>query len=72
MKPGPSRIQLIHDADDQFASLPGSLNNYPDKTDNHGAAGENVIYCDGHAAWVPAKNFLNDYNISNDDNRTGP
>jgi prepilin-type N-terminal cleavage/methylation domain-containing protein len=72
MKPGPTRIQLIHDADDQFASLPGSLNNYPDKTDNHGAAGQNVIYCDGHAAWLAAKSFLNDYNISNDDNRTGP
>ncbi len=72
MKPGPTRIQLIHDADDQFAALPGSLNNYPDKTDNHGAFGENVIYCDGHAAWVPAKNFLIEYNISNDDNRTGP
>ena len=72
MKPGPTRIQLIHDADDQFPALPGSLNNYPDKTDNHGAFGENVIYCDGHAAWVPAKNFLIEYNISNDDNRTGP
>ena len=72
MKPGPTRIQLIHDADDQFASLPGSRNNYPDKTDNHGSAGLNNIYCDGHAAWLSAKNFLNDYNISNDDNRTGP
>ncbi len=72
LKPGPSRIQLIHDADDQFASLPGSMNNYPDKTDNHGAAGLNNIYCDGHAAWLSAKNFLDDYNISNDDNRTGP
>jgi prepilin-type N-terminal cleavage/methylation domain-containing protein len=72
MKPGPTRIQIIHDADDQFPSLPGSLNNYPDKTDNHGADGENVIYCDGHAAWVPARNFLIEYNISNDDSRTGP
>jgi len=72
MKPGPSRIQIIHDADDQFPSLPGSINNTPDKTDNHGIAGENVIYCDGHAAWVPSKKFIEDYNISNDDNRTGP
>ncbi len=70
MKPGPTRIQLIHDADDEFASLPGSLNNTPDPTDNHGAAGQNVIYCDGHAAWLSAKNFINDYNVSNDDNRT--
>jgi prepilin-type N-terminal cleavage/methylation domain-containing protein len=72
MKPGATRIWLIHDADDQFPSLSGSLNNYPDKTDNHGIAGLNVIYCDGHATWVSAKNFLNEYNISFDDNRTGP
>lgn len=71
-KPGATRIWLIHDADDQFASLPGSRNNYPDKTDNHGDAGLNVIYCDGHAGWVAAKNYLNEYNISFDDNRTGP
>jgi prepilin-type N-terminal cleavage/methylation domain-containing protein len=72
MKPGASRIQLIHDSDDELPSVPGSVNNTPDKTDNHGAAGQNVIYCDGHAVWLPAKNFINDYNISNDDNRTGP
>jgi prepilin-type N-terminal cleavage/methylation domain-containing protein len=70
MKPGPSRIQLIHDQDDQLPLVPGSINNTPDKTDNHGAAGQNVIYCDGHAAWLKAKDFINDYNISNDDNRT--
>jgi prepilin-type N-terminal cleavage/methylation domain-containing protein len=70
MKPGPTRIQIIHDADDEFPSLPGSKNNTPDPTDNHGIAGENVIYCDGHAAWVPARNFIYEYNISNDDNRT--
>ncbi len=63
---------MIHDADDHFDSLPGSLNNYPDKTDNHGGAGLNVIYCDGHAGWVSAKKFLTEYNISFDDNRNGP
>ena len=70
MRPGPTRIQLIHDQDDQLSLVPGSINNTPDPTDNHGAAGQNVIYCDGHAAWLSAKNFINDYNISNDDNRT--
>jgi len=69
LRPGPSRIQIIHDADDQFATLPGSINNTPDPTDNHGIAGENVIYCDGHASWVPSKKFIEEYNISNDDNR---
>jgi prepilin-type N-terminal cleavage/methylation domain-containing protein len=72
MRPGPSRIQIIHDQDDQLPLVPGSLNNYPDKTDNHGATGLNNVYCDGHAAWLSARNFLDDYNISNDDNRTGP
>jgi prepilin-type N-terminal cleavage/methylation domain-containing protein len=70
MKPGPSRIQIIHDQDDQLPAVPGSINNTLDPTDNHGVAGQNVIYCDGHAAWLSAKNFINDYNISNDDNRT--
>jgi prepilin-type N-terminal cleavage/methylation domain-containing protein len=70
LKPGPSRIQIIHDQDDQLPTVPGSINNTLDKTDNHGAAGQNVIYCDGHAAWLSAKNFIVDYNISNDDNRT--
>jgi len=66
MKPGPTRIQLIHDSDDQFPSVSGSLNNHPDPTDNHGATGQNVIYCDGHATWLPANKFFDDYNISND------
>jgi prepilin-type N-terminal cleavage/methylation domain-containing protein len=70
MKPGPSRIQIIHDQDDTLPAVPGSINNTLDPTDNHGAAGQNVIYCDGHAAWLPANKFIEDYNISNDDNRT--
>jgi prepilin-type N-terminal cleavage/methylation domain-containing protein len=69
LRPGPSRIQIIHDQDDQLPLVPGSINNTPDPTDNHGEAGQNVIYCDGHAAWLSKKNFINDYNISNDDNR---
>jgi prepilin-type N-terminal cleavage/methylation domain-containing protein len=70
MRPGPSRIQIIHDQDDDLPLVPGSINNTPDPTDNHGAAGQHVIYCDGHAVWLSAKNFIDDYNISNDDNRT--
>jgi hypothetical protein len=70
MKPGPSRIQIIHDQDDTLPLVPGSINNTPDPTDNHGIAGQNVIYCDGHAAWLSREDFINDYNISNDDNRT--
>ncbi|MFO1514091.1 MAG: prepilin-type N-terminal cleavage/methylation domain-containing protein [Verrucomicrobiota bacterium] len=69
MRPGPTHIQSIHDQDDQLPLVTGSINNTPDRTDNHGIAGENVIYCDGHATWVPSKKFIEEYNISNDDNR---
>ena len=71
-KPGPTRIWLIMDADDPLPSKPGSHNNYPDAEDNHGTAGLNIIYCDGHAAWLPMKNLFNDWNISFDDNRNSP
>jgi prepilin-type N-terminal cleavage/methylation domain-containing protein/prepilin-type processing-associated H-X9-DG protein len=45
----PCRIWLMHDGDN---AIQGSNNDYPDSVDNHGAEGGNVIYCDGHAAWV--------------------
>jgi prepilin-type N-terminal cleavage/methylation domain-containing protein/prepilin-type processing-associated H-X9-DG protein len=70
MKPGTSQAWLLADADDPNPS--GGINNYPDKTDNHGNAGDNIMYCDGHAEWLPTKKYLNAYNISFDDNRTKP
>jgi prepilin-type N-terminal cleavage/methylation domain-containing protein/prepilin-type processing-associated H-X9-DG protein len=69
MKPGPTRVWLFGDADDQ---PPGRYNNYPDATDNHGVAGLNIMYCDGHAAWLPVKRYLEEYNLSFDDNRNSP
>jgi hypothetical protein len=72
MRPGPTRMWLFEDADDVYPSLPGSIDNWLDPTDNHGAAGLNVICCDGHANWVSAKNQMNEMNISFDENRTGP
>lgn len=70
MKPGAVRVWLFADADD--LTVAGSINNYPDKTDNHGAAGLNIMFCDGHAEWLPFRQYLNSYNISFDDNRTKP
>ncbi len=70
MKPGGARVWLFTDADDQ--GMVGSINNYPDKTDNHGDAGLNVMYCDGHAAWLFTKNYLNEFNVSFDENRSSP
>jgi prepilin-type processing-associated H-X9-DG protein len=54
-----SDILIIYDADDRHAGDPTRLNdNYPDKGDNHGAAGGNMVFCDGHAQWVPQKNYI--------------
>jgi prepilin-type N-terminal cleavage/methylation domain-containing protein/prepilin-type processing-associated H-X9-DG protein len=71
LRPGASRIWLWTDADDVHADGTGK-NNYPDATDNHGAAGLNVMYCDGHANWVPTEHYLDEFNISFDENRHSP
>ncbi|MDQ6630425.1 MAG: prepilin-type N-terminal cleavage/methylation domain-containing protein [Verrucomicrobiota bacterium] len=56
--PGATRIYLMVDADDKFSPLPGAIDNYPDKTDAHGADGMNAFFCDGHAEFITRKNFL--------------
>lgn len=69
MVPGASQIWLLYDADD---GKPSGKNNYPDAVDNHGADGVNVLFCDGHGAWVSRRNYLNSWNLSEDENRTPP
>lgn len=49
---GPSRACMFLDSDTAFA---GTRSNIPDAIDNHGAAGGNISFCDGHAEWVSAK-----------------
>ena len=62
---GPSDIWTIYDADDRFANDPTRLNdNYPDPGDNHGSAGANVVFCDGHAEWIAQKFYLRSFIIS--------
>lgn len=51
MVPGPSRTWLTLDGDNLRNPL-NAFNNYPDKGDNHGEAGHNANFCDGHAEWV--------------------
>lgn len=63
--PGPSQIWLIPDGDDPF---PGRQN-YPDPVNNHGAAGSNVLFCDGHVEWIPEKKHLYSYELSQDEDR---
>jgi prepilin-type N-terminal cleavage/methylation domain-containing protein/prepilin-type processing-associated H-X9-DG protein len=67
---GPSDIYLIFDGDRMG---PGAVNNYPDKNDNHGAAGVNMVMCDGSVKWVKGgKPYLLAYEISQDENRSTP
>lgn len=66
--PGPSRIWLLVDAD----SGAGGHNNYPDRGDNHGDRGSNVVFCDGHVEWITRANYLISYETSQDENRTSP
>lgn len=53
--PGASGVLLLRDGDDFISGAPGSINDYPDKWDNHGDEGQNLLFADGHAAWVKRK-----------------
>lgn len=58
-KASPSDIWIIYDADDKLASDPRRQNeDYPDAGDNHGKDGGNIVFCDGHAEFVPQKKYL--------------
>lgn len=70
---GPSDIWILYDADD-----PGlgdgsdrSNNDYPDPGDNHGVAGANVAFCDGHVAWVSRNNFIRSWYRGTDEDHNG-
>jgi prepilin-type processing-associated H-X9-DG protein len=45
----PAEVFLILDGDEGFG---GTRNNWPDPSDNHGAAGLNLGFADGHAEFV--------------------
>ena len=52
MAPGPWQAWMFLDGDGGFN---GTRNNIPDPIDNHGAAGSNVSFCDGHVEFVSAR-----------------
>ncbi len=58
--PGPSAVWLFHDQDDAGQNI------IWDKADNHGAAGGNVAYADGHSAWVTSKKRITEWQITRD------
>jgi prepilin-type N-terminal cleavage/methylation domain-containing protein/prepilin-type processing-associated H-X9-DG protein len=70
---GPSDIWIIYDADDSHKLPDGTLDptlkndNYPDSGDNHGAAGANVVFCDGHAEWILQRNYIKSFVLGTDE-----
>jgi len=68
---GPSQTWLILDADDlKGPPSPWDNENWPDAIDNHGSAGVNVGFCDGHAEWIPRHHYIREYELSEDAGRT--
>lgn len=61
---GPSEVWLMLDADKQNDP------NFPHADSNHGPAGDHALFCDGHAAWIPAKKYVIAYERSQDEGRT--
>lgn len=76
---GPSNIHLVFDGDRRAVGNNLDRNNYPDKDDNHGDAGCNFLYSDGHVDWRKAgpatfakpTQYLKAYEASQDENRRG-
>ena len=66
LHPGPSRVWIMFDQDDPGTNL------VLDDKDNHGRAGGNVVYCDGHANWLKRENWRREYNITRDGNLADP
>jgi prepilin-type N-terminal cleavage/methylation domain-containing protein/prepilin-type processing-associated H-X9-DG protein len=65
---GPCDIMIIYDADDRVpADSTRQNDNYPDPGDNHGTAGANMVFCDGHAQWIQRKNYLRTYILGTDE-----
>ena len=70
MVAGPSRNTLMYDGDDLNPTKPGSVNDFPDKYDHHGATGANANFCDGHAEWITSKKYLFVYEMAQDEGRS--
>jgi prepilin-type N-terminal cleavage/methylation domain-containing protein len=67
-KASPSEIWIFYDGDDPDSKDPTLQNNdYPDPGDNHGTAGENVAFSDGHVEWVSQKKYLRSWFRGNDE-----
>jgi len=66
----PSQIWLIMDGDRDGPGL--ARNNHPDKCDDHGEEGGNILMCDGHVDWVKGgKNYDIKYETAQDEDWAG-
>ena len=64
----PTQIWLIFDGD---RGGPGAVNNFPDRNDDHGAEGGNILCCDGHVQWFKGgQSYVIAYETSQDENRS--
>lgn len=71
--PGPANIWLMADGDNtQDAPAPPNKNDYPNEIDHHWSDGANVNFADGHAEWIPQKNYPYRRELSLDQGKTEP
>jgi prepilin-type N-terminal cleavage/methylation domain-containing protein len=65
VRPGPSRTFTIMDRLEAHGGI--NKENAPNIKDGHGILGANVIFTDGHAAFVPYRAWTDTYLLSEDD-----
>ena len=63
-----ANIWLIYDADDADGTTARQNGDFPDPGDNHGILGGNVVFADGHAQWVPHREYLKSFIYGCDEN----
>ncbi len=63
---GPVGIFLIMDAMEEQAPSGWPYENYPHPWSNHGHNGGNVVFCDGHGAWIPVSKWKDAISSSDD------
>jgi prepilin-type N-terminal cleavage/methylation domain-containing protein/prepilin-type processing-associated H-X9-DG protein len=71
-RPGPAQTWLIQDATQPHAAEGWPTENWPNPYDNHRVGGVNVIFCDGHAAFITKKKYDYAYQLSEDTDRPIP